>query len=137
MNADVRPSVAASWRRIDTWLAAYSPTDLALLNPPVEPDRLEALERVLGVPVPDDLAESLRCHDGAAGLGGTTAAATFSDAWPSLAEYLHAIAEALTHGGGVRGKYPYLTSDGRLWWDDGPDCQILNGKPLTAAPTSS
>ncbi|GAA1549087.1 hypothetical protein GCM10009741_61320 [Kribbella lupini] len=203
--------MAASWRRIDTWLAAYSPTDLALLNPPVQPDRLESLERVLGVPVPDDLAESLRCHDGArewstmlpeqsllsaeaiaerwqmlmelapdfdgfetlegndepwwhplwvpwaeeaggdphvldlrpgadAGRLGWAVhdgCGDFSDAWPSLADYMHTVAEALAHGGGVRGRYPYLTPDGRLWWDDGPDCQTLHGKPLTAAPTFS
>jgi hypothetical protein len=59
----------------------------------------------------------------------------FSDAWPSLAEYLHAVAEALTSGGGVRNLYPYLTSAGQLWWDNGPDCQTLNGRPLTTAPT--
>lgn len=58
----------------------------------------------------------------------------FSDGWPGLAAYLHDTAEALYGGGGVRGWYPYLTQAIELWWDRGPDCESLNGEPLTRAP---
>jgi cell wall assembly regulator SMI1 len=43
--------------------------------------------------------------------------ADFSDAWPSLTAYLHAVAEAFHVGGGVGLEYPYLTVDDELWWD--------------------
>ena len=210
MGVDGVPAVAVSWGRIDGWLASYAPASSALLNPPVEPGRLVSLEGVIGVAVPDELAESLGCHDGVSewatllpersplrteaigdtwqmlmeiasdvdgfvvrdwadepwwhplwipwaesGDGDTHVIdlrpgadqgqlgwavhdgyGDFSDAWPSLASYLHEVAEALTRGGGVRGMYPYLTSDGQLWWDDGPDCLSLNGRPITPAPTA-
>ena len=209
MGVDGVPAVAVSWGRIDGWLASYAPAVAALLQPPVDPGDLELVERVLGVAVPADLAESLRCHDGARewmcllpeqsllsageiverwqlmmelaphydgfvtkpwddepwwhplwmpwaeadghlqvfdlrpgeesgrlGWALRTDGGDFSDAWPSLAAYLHEVAEALTHGGGVRGMYPYLASDGQLWWDDGSDCLSLNGEPITLAPTN-
>lgn len=58
------PSPQESWRRIDAWLAARAASGAALLNPPTTVDAIRRAERVLGVPLPDDLAESLRCHDG-------------------------------------------------------------------------
>ncbi|GAA4577779.1 hypothetical protein GCM10023193_82040 [Planotetraspora kaengkrachanensis] len=56
------------------------------------------------------------------------------DSWPSLAVYLGDVSEALYLGGGVHGMYPYLTSDGQLWWDLGEDCRSLNGESLVPAP---
>lgn len=53
-----------AWRRIDDWLAAHVPAESALLNPPATPDEIRQAERVLGTPLPADLAESLRCHNG-------------------------------------------------------------------------
>ncbi|MET9877578.1 hypothetical protein ABZZ36_23525 [Actinacidiphila glaucinigra] len=52
---------------------------------------------------------------GWAGHGGS---GDFSDAVLSLTLYLHEVAEALHHGGGMRGMHPFLTSDGGLWWDE-------------------
>ncbi|MCX4487080.1 MULTISPECIES: SMI1/KNR4 family protein [Streptomyces] len=209
MNVDGLPSVSVSWRRIDAWLAVHAPASLALLNPPVDPDGLESVERVLGIELPTELGESLRCHDGASdwtsllpeqsplgaagiaerwqmlteiatendglatrpwddepwwhplwipwaesadgnahvldlrpgsesgrlGWAGHGGCGDFSDEWQGLAEYLHEVSQALSRGGGVRGMYPYLTSNRQLWWDLGPDCLSLDGEPLTAAPT--
>ncbi|SEH00470.1 Cell wall assembly regulator SMI1 [Nonomuraea solani] len=53
-------SVSSSWRRIDAWLAAHAPATLAMLNPPATPDALKSL----CVRLPDELSESLTCHDG-------------------------------------------------------------------------
>jgi cell wall assembly regulator SMI1 len=53
-----------SWRRIDAWLATHSPTDFAVLNPPATPAEVRDAERTLGIPLPGNLAESLRCHNG-------------------------------------------------------------------------
>ncbi|MFI8181071.1 SMI1/KNR4 family protein [Actinacidiphila glaucinigra] len=72
---------------------------------------------------------------GWAGHGGS---GDFSDAVPSLALYLHEVAEALHHGGGVRGMHPFLTSDGGLWWDEVADHPAApDGGPLRAAPLGS
>ncbi|MFC8723561.1 SMI1/KNR4 family protein, partial [Kitasatospora sp. NPDC057198] len=46
---------------------------------------------------------------GRLGWAGHSGGGDFTDSWPGLAAYLHAVAEALRHGGGVRGTYPYLT----------------------------
>ncbi|MFD3920790.1 SMI1/KNR4 family protein [Streptomyces sp. NPDC058595] len=54
-----------SWRLIDAWLATHAASDFALLNPPATPDEIRHAERFLGARLPDDLAESLRCHNGA------------------------------------------------------------------------
>ena len=196
-----------SWRRIDAWLAAHVASEAALLNQPVTPDEVREAERVLGIPLPDDLAESLRCHnglsswstilpeqsplalsgivehwqncmnvagendgltarpwndepwwhplwvpwaesaDGAAqvidqrpgpnlgrlGWAGHSDGGDFTDSWPDLASLLHAVAQALYEGGGVRGLHPYLTRRGGVWWDE-EGCQELNGHPLRPAP---
>ncbi|MDT0264747.1 SMI1/KNR4 family protein [Streptomyces sp. DSM 44915] len=65
MTDSAIPPVAASWRRIDAWLAAHAPASAALLAPPAEPAALAAAEAALGAPLPADLAASLRRHDGA------------------------------------------------------------------------
>ncbi|MBW8481378.1 SMI1/KNR4 family protein [Actinomadura parmotrematis] len=57
--------IARSWRLIDVWLAVHAPASLMLLNPPAEPAAVEEAERALGMPLPAELAASLRCHDGA------------------------------------------------------------------------
>ncbi|MFD5255282.1 SMI1/KNR4 family protein [Streptomyces bobili] len=53
-----------SWRRIDAWLATHAASDFALLNPPATRDDIQQAERLLGTPLPRDLAESLQCHNG-------------------------------------------------------------------------
>ncbi|MET9974637.1 SMI1/KNR4 family protein [Streptomyces microflavus] len=53
-----------SWRLIDAWLATHVASDFALLNPPAPLDEIRKAERILGAPLPDDLAESLQCHNG-------------------------------------------------------------------------
>ena len=59
--------------------------------------------------------------------------ADFSDAWPSLGAYLTAVADALETGGATGVWYPYLTTDGTLWWSLGGETE-LNGEPLRPAP---
>ncbi|MGW2873603.1 SMI1/KNR4 family protein [Kitasatospora sp. NPDC001225] len=53
-----------SWRWIDSWLATHTPSGLVLLNPPATPSELQDAEQTLGIPLPGDLADSLRCHNG-------------------------------------------------------------------------
>jgi cell wall assembly regulator SMI1 len=69
---------------------------------------------------------------GRLGMAGHDSA-DFSDAWPSLPAYLHAVAEALHVGGGVGVWYPYLTVDDELWWGFAGESE-LNGEPLRPAP---
>ncbi|WP_436790792.1 SMI1/KNR4 family protein [Yinghuangia sp. YIM S10712] len=64
MAESTAAAVTASWSRIDTWLAAHAPASLARLPGGAEPAALAAVEKVLGIPLPEDLAASLRCHDG-------------------------------------------------------------------------
>ncbi|MGW7052301.1 SMI1/KNR4 family protein [Streptomyces sp. NPDC054887] len=197
---------AESWRRIDAWLATHVASQSALLGPPATTDEIGEAERLLGIPLPGDLAESLRCHNGvnqwatllpeqsplavsgivehwrtrmavavendglvsrpwddepwwhplwvpwAEGADGTAqvidqrpgpdagrlgwaghgGGGDFTDSWPDLASFLHAVAQALHHGGGVRDLHPYVTTDGKLWWDE-DGCEELNGRPLRAA----
>ncbi|MFC9895977.1 SMI1/KNR4 family protein [Nocardia sp. NPDC127579] len=58
------PSVAASWQRIDAWMAKHAPDSFRLLNPPVSAKDLAAAEKALGIAFPSSLRESLGCHDG-------------------------------------------------------------------------
>lgn len=199
-------SRSESWRRIDAWLAVHSASGLAVLNPPAAPEEIGGAEWFLGIPLPGDLAESLRCHNGlstwatllpeqaplsVSGLvdrwqtcmdvateseGLTTgpwddepwwhplwvpwaesadgvaqvidqrpgpdvgrlgwaghSGGDFIESWPGLAHFLHAVAQALRDGGGVRGLHPYLSEQGDLWWDE-VDSHELNGQRLRPAP---
>lgn len=63
MAQQIKPP-SESWRAIDDWLATHAASDSALLNPPATPDEIRHAERVLGTPLPGDLAESLRSHNG-------------------------------------------------------------------------
>lgn len=67
-------------------------------------------------------------HSGGGDFGGAAAYA-----WPNLPAALHAVAQALNHGVSAHGEYPYLTADGRLWWDKA-GARELNGSPLRPAP---
>jgi cell wall assembly regulator SMI1 len=73
-------------------------------------------------------------HCGRLGIAVHDGCGDFSDSWPSLAAYLHDVAQVLHDGGAVRGWYPYLTEDHELWWDRGDDRRSLNGDPLWRAP---
>ncbi|MEV6250695.1 SMI1/KNR4 family protein [Streptomyces sp. NPDC051742] len=60
----VVPPVAASWRRIDAWLARHAPARLEDLRPPAMTGAIDALESRMNLRLPDDLRASLLCHDG-------------------------------------------------------------------------
>ncbi|MFJ6440555.1 SMI1/KNR4 family protein [Streptomyces sp. NPDC091649] len=60
----VVPPVAASWRRIDAWLARHAPARPADLRPPATTGAIDALESRMNLRLPDDLRASLLCHDG-------------------------------------------------------------------------
>lgn len=68
--------VDISWRRIATWLAAHTPAGLEHLNPPAHPDEIDAAERLLGAPLPAELAQSLTCHNGMRGWSSLIPEAT-------------------------------------------------------------
>jgi cell wall assembly regulator SMI1 len=57
-------SIDESWTIIERVLQEQSPTVFTTLRGPVSPDDLDALARTVGRPLPDDLVESLRRHDG-------------------------------------------------------------------------
>ncbi|WP_319019091.1 SMI1/KNR4 family protein [Microbispora sitophila] len=50
---------------IDAWLAAHAPVTLAMLNSSATAEAVESAQQVLGMRFPDELTESLKCHDGA------------------------------------------------------------------------
>jgi cell wall assembly regulator SMI1 len=52
------------WRRLEAHLAQHAPGLLPTLNPPAAAAALRRAEAKLGVPLPVDLAASLRVHDG-------------------------------------------------------------------------
>ena len=58
------PSVSESWRRIDAWLAEHAPASLAGLRSPATSEAIARTESLIGMPLPDDLRESLMCHNG-------------------------------------------------------------------------
>lgn len=50
--------------RLERWLASHRPHYLASLRPGAAPDDLAALERSLGMPLPEELRGLLAWHDG-------------------------------------------------------------------------
>ena len=52
------------WTEIVTQVAALSPGVLASVNPPAAPDAIDALERRVGAPLPDDFKQYLAVMDG-------------------------------------------------------------------------
>ncbi|WP_390899368.1 SMI1/KNR4 family protein, partial [Streptomyces mirabilis] len=66
----VVPPVATSWHRIDAWLSRHASKALADLRPPASWQSIQEAESRLGFPLPADLRESLRCHDGDTSLLG-------------------------------------------------------------------
>jgi cell wall assembly regulator SMI1 len=59
--------VRVAWSRIDTWLAAHAPWTFAELSAPADPAHVERAQREMGLRFPQDLLDSLACHDGAEG----------------------------------------------------------------------
>ncbi|MEV7286350.1 SMI1/KNR4 family protein [Streptomyces sp. NPDC093252] len=64
-------TVGESWDRIEDWLSRHAPVTLARLRPPASAADIEAAQRTLGVTLPDDVAASLRRHDGVELADGT------------------------------------------------------------------
>lgn len=59
-------SVSEIWARVEQWLAAHHPELLKLLGPPAAESEIDALERGLGVRLPEEYRASLRIHAGSA-----------------------------------------------------------------------
>jgi cell wall assembly regulator SMI1 len=57
------------WTEIITQVAALSPSILASVNPPAAADAIDALERRVGAPLPDDFKQYLAVMDGQNDLG--------------------------------------------------------------------
>ena len=66
MTADDK--VAGYWVKIEAVLRREVPEVAARLNLPATAERIESLERRLGVKLPDDFVASVRIHDGIARL---------------------------------------------------------------------
>ena len=60
LDEDVSPTLA----RLDAWYAAHLPPDRYAFNPPAEEARLDALERMVGVRLPNAYRQLYRWHDG-------------------------------------------------------------------------
>jgi cell wall assembly regulator SMI1 len=56
--------VVDAWTRIDAWLARFAPASAAVLAPPADPSEIAAAEAEIGYAFPEELVESLRCHNG-------------------------------------------------------------------------
>jgi cell wall assembly regulator SMI1 len=52
------------WDRLESHLREHAPSVLQTLNPPATDDQIRAAEQTLARKLPDDLAASLRVHDG-------------------------------------------------------------------------
>jgi len=57
------------WTEIVNQVAALSPGVLASVNPPADPDAIDALERRIGAPLPDGFKQYLAAMDGQNDLG--------------------------------------------------------------------
>jgi cell wall assembly regulator SMI1 len=62
------PSVVrAAWARIDAWLELHAPESFAELAPPADPAEVERAQQEMGLRFPQDLLDSLACHNGSVG----------------------------------------------------------------------
>src|SRR5262245_7500061 len=52
------------WDRISVWLAANAPAVAESLHPGATDRKIRAVERKLGLPLPEDVKASYRIHDG-------------------------------------------------------------------------
>jgi cell wall assembly regulator SMI1 len=94
MGTNGEGGVAASWARIEAWLAANAPAIRASLRGGATEDRIRAAAQVMDATLPVDVVESYGIHDGQSGgpplfgtwwllsLDGMTAE------WSTLKEYL-------------------------------------------------
>ncbi|MET7398808.1 hypothetical protein ABZS66_35500 [Dactylosporangium sp. NPDC005572] len=57
-------SVASSWELIERWLRRHAPASAAVLAPPAGDGQIGDAAAAMGLVFPDDVVESLRCHDG-------------------------------------------------------------------------
>jgi cell wall assembly regulator SMI1 len=60
LREDLTPILA----RLDTWYATHLPQDRYIFNPPAEQGELDALERLVGIALPDAYRQLYRWHDG-------------------------------------------------------------------------
>lgn len=68
--------VAKSWKRIEVWLKKHAPAIQAALRPPATEEALQAVEHLIGQPLPPDVRESYLIHDGQE-FGGTDVSGVF------------------------------------------------------------
>ena len=73
-------------------------------------------------------------HTGRVGMAYHDGTGDFTNAWPTLTSYLHAVTQALHHSTGINNWYPYLTAHQELWWDQGPNKTTVNNEPLIRVP---
>lgn len=65
-----KPSVSATWKRLDTLLAKLAPPVYKALQRPSKIRPIAELEKTIGRSLPDDVKDSLLCHDGQADKAG-------------------------------------------------------------------
>lgn len=107
------PELTAIWTTIERELGTHAPSILPTLNPPASDNEIAGLEARLGYPIPDDLRESLRIHDGQddpRGLAVFCAAGTLLpveamlETWARITEIDRQLAEEIPDRAGE-------------WWD--------------------
>lgn len=64
MSSPMTALMDSSWNLFTRWLGTEWPEGLRLLNPPASEDDIGWLEALIGYPLPRDLADCLRIHDG-------------------------------------------------------------------------
>ncbi|MFF9346755.1 SMI1/KNR4 family protein [Streptomyces sp. NPDC014734] len=57
-------AVRSAWTRIDNWLRAHATVSYENLAPPADPREIEEAETAMGLALPDELLQSLACHNG-------------------------------------------------------------------------
>lgn len=62
------PAVADSWKRIEAWLDAHLPPYKHTLRPGLSKKDLAKFEKAVGMPLPEDVRQSWRIHDGQCAL---------------------------------------------------------------------
>jgi cell wall assembly regulator SMI1 len=86
------------WARLESWLEAHSPADLASLRGPADSGQLAELEARLGFPLHPELRTLLELHDGAAApsaFPGMSASALHAGAFLPLGHRMSGVDDIL------------------------------------------
>lgn len=86
-------SARSAWTRLENWCHQYHPRLLSALNPGATAEEIEAVESVIGQPLPPDVRESFTIHNGGSDfilsddLLSTQAVAAAWEIWRGFEDY--------------------------------------------------